>query len=60
MDTPGVGESQEVTQILLDYVENHDVFGFIIILKCSDAGGILLRVSNKLGLIGVLHYKLAR
>ena len=44
LDTPGVGESESVTQVLLDYVQKHDVFGFIFVIKCDDAGGILPRV----------------
>ena len=46
VDTPGIGESDNMEQLLLDYIRQNDVFGFIFTIKCDDAGGVLLRVSN--------------
>ena len=46
LDTPGVGESKLLTKTFMDYVEKHDEFGFIFVMKCNDAGGILSRVST--------------
>ena len=45
IDTPGIGENETMENVLLDYVKKRDAFGFIFVLKCNDAGGVLQRVS---------------
>ena len=38
IDSPGVGESEEMDQILMSYLPK--AFAFIYVISCGDAGGI--------------------
>ena len=40
VDTPGIGENNEMKQVLLDYIEKNNVYGFIYVIKSDNAGGV--------------------
>lgn len=40
IDSPGFGESRQLDQVLLDFIANKDVFGFIYVIKSDNAGGV--------------------
>lgn len=40
MDTPGIGEDPAMDKVLLDYVEQNDIYGFIYVIKSDNAGGV--------------------
>ena len=40
MDTPGIGENNTMTSVLLDYVRDNDVYGFLYVIKSDNAGGV--------------------
>ena len=49
MDTPGIGENTEMKQVLLNYIEENQIYGFIYVIKSDNAGGVAKdRVSTKM------------
>lgn len=40
VDTPGIGENDEMKQVLLNYVEQNEIYGFIYVIKSDNAGGV--------------------
>ena len=40
MDTPGIGESNAMKSVLLDYVNENNIYGFIYVIKSDNAGGV--------------------
>lgn len=47
MDTPGIGESNEMKQVLRDYIEHNQIYGFIYVIKSDNAGGLAEDRVNK-------------
>lgn len=40
VDTPGIGENNEMKQLLLDYIAENEIYGFIYVIKSDNAGGL--------------------
>ena len=45
VDSPGIGESKEMGNVLKNFVKNNDVFGFVFTIASNRAGGMLHKVS---------------
>ena len=60
IDTPGIGENAVMENVLLDYVQKKNVFGFVFVIKCNDSGGVLQRVKPTTSsnyMINEYHFK---
>ena len=44
MDTPGVGENTKDSEIVRNYVDKNNVFGFIFTIHTSAGSGVNLKV----------------
>lgn len=40
IDTPGIGENTTMGSVLLKYIEKHDIYGFVYVIKSDNSGGV--------------------
>ncbi|KAK3610632.1 hypothetical protein CHS0354_009096 [Potamilus streckersoni] len=40
VDSPGIGESEFLEDLLINYINNHEIHGFMYVIKTDNAGGV--------------------
>jgi hypothetical protein len=40
VDTPGIGESQAMEDLVTDFIAKNQVHGFVFVIKTDNAGGV--------------------
>ncbi|KAL3853538.1 hypothetical protein ACJMK2_017073 [Sinanodonta woodiana] len=40
VDSPGIGESEFLEDLLINYINNHEIHGFLYVIKTDSAGGV--------------------
>ena len=51
MDTPGVGENVQDSEIVRNYIAKNNVFGFIFTIHTSAGSGVNLKVIARVSLM---------